>query len=204
FSLMPIQPRPMAETSSPVRANTTRFMAVRSLKELDVRSYVGTGSFTSSCDGATMSFERGFSLEFCLGASGADAVRTCLRLEIKSGKATGSRRIWSLLVASIALLLACFPAQSARATTTKSFVLSYFYPATYYGEDTCPKGLNPLPDVFFKRDLKILGLPQSEVDAMFDKDYNNQNEKPKTNWVSVVATRGNGKDNIYLHPTTVP
>lgn len=117
-----------------------------------------------------MSFERGFFLEFCLGA----------------------------------LLLACFPAQSARATTTKSFVLSYFYPATYYGEDTCPKGLNPLPDVFFKRDLKILGLPQSEVDAMFDKDYNNQNERPKTNWVSVVATRGNGKDNIYLHPTTVP
>jgi hypothetical protein len=52
--------------------------------------------------------------------------------------------------------------------------------------------------------LKILGLPQSDVDAMFDKDYNNQNGKPTTKWVSVAATRGNGKDNVYLHPTTVP
>jgi hypothetical protein len=92
----------------------------------------------------------------------------------------------------------------ARATQTKSFVLSYFYPANYYGEDTCPEGLNPLPDVFFKRDLKILGLPQAEVNAMFDKDYKIQNGEPTTRWVAVVATRGNGRDNVYLHPTTVP
>lgn len=105
--------------------------------------------------------------------------------------------------ALISLLLACLAAHSAPAAT-KSFVLSYFYPATYYADDTCPTGLNPLPDVFFKRDLKILGLPQAEVDAMFDKDYNNQNGKPTTNWVSVAATRGNGKDNVYQHPTTVP
>ena len=51
---------------------------------------------------------------------------------------------------------------SAWATQTKSFVISYFYPANYYGDDTCPEGLNPLPDVFFKRDLKTLGLPQAE------------------------------------------
>jgi hypothetical protein len=64
------------------------------------------------------------------------------------------------------------------AAETRSFVLSYFYPANYYGEDTCPDGLNPLPDVFFKRDLRILGLPQAEVDAMFDKDYKIQNDHP--------------------------
>ena len=93
---------------------------------------------------------------------------------------------------------------SARATETKSFVLSYFYPANYYGDDTCPEGLNPLSDVFFKRDLKILGLPQAEVNAMFDKDYKIQNGDPTTRWVTVVATRGNGRDNVYLHPTTVP
>lgn len=93
---------------------------------------------------------------------------------------------------------------SAWATQTKSFVVSYFYPANYYGDDTCPKGLNPLPDVFFKRDLKILGLPQAEVNAMFDKDYKIQNGEPTTRWVAVVATRGNGSDNVYLHPTTVP
>lgn len=100
--------------------------------------------------------------------------------------------------------LACLPPISLRAAETKSFVLSYFYPANYYGEETCPDGLNPLPDVFFKRDLKILGLPQAEVNAMFDKDYKIQNGDPTTRWVTVVATRGNGRDNVYLHPTTVP
>ncbi|HME40845.1 MAG TPA: DUF1592 domain-containing protein [Steroidobacteraceae bacterium] len=112
-----------------------------------------------------------------------------------------SRRFGVLLIAAF---FACIPMHSAGAAATVSFVLNYFYPATYYGEDTCPTGLNPLPDLFFKRDLKLLGLPQAEVDAMFDKDYNNQNGKPTTNWVTVAATRGNGKDNVYLHPTTVP
>jgi uncharacterized protein DUF1592/uncharacterized protein DUF1588/uncharacterized protein DUF1595/uncharacterized protein DUF1585/uncharacterized protein DUF1587 len=115
-----------------------------------------------------------------------------------------SRRNRGLRILLIVAFLTCIPVHSAGAAATKSFVLHYFYPATYYGDDTCPTGLNPLPDVFFKRDLKILGLPQAEVDAMFDTDYNNQNGKPTTKWVSVAATRGNGKDNVYLHPTTVP
>jgi hypothetical protein len=117
---------------------------------------------------------------------------------------TRSRCHPSLAVGLIPLFLAALPVRGVDAAVTKSFVFSYFYPATYYGEDTCPKGLNPLPDVFFKRDLKILGLPQAEVDAMFVKDYNNQNGKPTTNWVSAASTRGNGRDNVYLHPTTVP
>ena len=113
-----------------------------------------------------------------------------------------SRRRHGLIALGVALLWMSLPMHAAAAS--KSFVVGYFYPATYYGDDTCPKGLNPLPDVFFKRDLKILGLPQADIDAMFDKDYNNQNGKPTTKWVSVAATRGNGKDNVYLHPTTVP
>ena len=117
---------------------------------------------------------------------------------------TRPRRNGRLAFVLVPLVLACVPVRAVDAAAAKSFVLSYFYPATYYGDDTCPRGLNPLPDVFFKRDLKILGLPQAEIDAMFDKDYNNQNGKPTTNWVSVAATRGNGKDNVYLHPTTVP
>lgn len=103
---------------------------------------------------------------------------------------------------SAMLLLACLSTPSEAAT--RSFVLSYFYPANYYGQDTCPQGLNPLGDVFFKRDLKILGVPAADVKAMFDKDYSVQNGKTTTKWVSVVATRGNGRDNVYLHPTTVP
>ena len=96
------------------------------------------------------------------------------------------------------------PLQSALAAQTRSFVLNYFYAANYYGEDTCPQGLNPLPDVFFKRDLKILGVPQAKVDAMFNKDYNIQNGRTTTGWVASAATRGNGHDNVYLYPTTVP
>ena len=115
----------------------------------------------------------------------------------------GSRRRHGLIASGFALL--CCPlSMHGAAAASKSFVVGYFYPATYYGDDTCPRGLNPLPDVFFKRDLKILGLPQADIDAMFDKDYNNQNGKPTTNWVSVAATRGNGRDNVYVHPTTVP
>ncbi len=114
-----------------------------------------------------------------------------------------SRRRHGLIASGFALL--CCPlSMHGAAAASKSFVVGYFYPATYYGDDTCPRGLNPLPDVFFKRDLKILGLPQADIDAMFDKDYNNQNGKPTTNWVSVAATRGNGRDNVYVHPTTVP
>jgi hypothetical protein len=109
-----------------------------------------------------------------------------------------NRSHWSWGLTALLIL------HTAGTAAAKSFVITYFYPATYYGDDTCPAGLNPLPDVFFKRDLQTLGLPQADVDAMFDTDYNNQNGKPTTKWVSVVATRGNGKDNVYLHPTTVP
>jgi hypothetical protein len=109
-----------------------------------------------------------------------------------------NRSHWSWGLAAVLIL------HSAGTAAAKSYVITYFYPATYYGDDTCPAGLNPLPDVFFKRDLKTLGLPQADVDAMFDTDYNNQNGKPTTQWVTMVATRGNGKDNVYLHPTTVP
>jgi hypothetical protein len=109
---------------------------------------------------------------------------------------------WRTLAAILSV--AAWLAPGASGAMTKSFVLSYFYPANYYGDDTCPHGLNPLADVFFKRDLKILGMPQAEIDEMFNKDYSVQNGKTTTNWVSVVATRGNGKDNVYMHPTTVP
>lgn len=92
----------------------------------------------------------------------------------------------------------------AASGATRSFVVSHFFPANYYGDDTCPEGLNPLADVFFKRDLKLLGVPDADVKAMFDKDYNVQNSQPVTNWVTVVSTRGNGRDSVYAHPTTVP
>jgi hypothetical protein len=114
-------------------------------------------------------------------------------------RSRGLRALLALLLAS-----ACVPLQGVGAAETRSFVLNYFYPANYYGEDTCPQGLNPLPDVFFKRDLKILGVPQAEVNAMFDKDYNIQNGHTTTHWVALAATRGNGHDDVYMHPTTVP
>jgi hypothetical protein len=101
----------------------------------------------------------------------------------------------------LALLAFALP---AAASEQASFVLSYFYPANYYGPDTCPDGLNPLADVFFKRDLRQLGLPQTEIDAMFNKEYTaNQNTPSTIHWIQVVSTRGNGRDSVYLHPTTV-
>jgi hypothetical protein len=102
--------------------------------------------------------------------------------------------------------LGCAVSMAASASAeTKSFVVSWFYPANYYGDDTCPQGLNPLPDVFFKRDLTLLGVPKAEIDDMFDKDYNIQTAQPmRTDWVKKVSTRGNGKDNVYTQPTSIP
>jgi hypothetical protein len=102
------------------------------------------------------------------------------------------------------LVCACLAVPATSGAETRSFVVAQFYPANYFGQDTCPQGMNPTPDVFFKRDLKLLGVPQSRVKAMFDQDYAVQNGPTTTPWVSVVATRGNGRDNVYLHPTTVP
>jgi hypothetical protein len=87
---------------------------------------------------------------------------------------------------------------------TKSFVLNYFYPANYFAADTCPHGLNPLADVFFRRDLRTLGIPQGDIEAMFKSDYNMENGAATTQWVRLVATRGNGRDNVYVNPTTAP
>lgn len=108
----------------------------------------------------------------------------------------------ALTALSAALIAGLAPASGLAAT--RSFVVNNFFPANYFDAGTCPQGLNPLPDVFFKRDLKILGLPQAEVETMFKKDYNMENGAAKTDWVRVVATRGNGQDNVYINPTTVP
>lgn len=110
------------------------------------------------------------------------------------------RGLWAVSVA----IYASLTNPVAQATQSRSFVVANFYPANYFGADTCPQGMNPTPDVFFKRDLKLLGIPQAKINAMFDKDYIVQTGPTTTPWVSVVATRGNGRDNVYLHPTTVP
>lgn len=102
------------------------------------------------------------------------------------------------------LVCACVTVPTTAGAETRSFVVAQFYPANYFSPDTCPQGMNPTPDAFFKRDLRLLGVPQAKVKAMFDQDYAVQNGPTTTAWVSVVATRGNGRDNVYLHPTTVP
>jgi hypothetical protein len=111
------------------------------------------------------------------------------------------RRIYRAILIAAALLTE--PIGLARAET-RSFIVGWFYPADYYDDATCPDGLNPLPDVFFKRDLALLGVPKAQIDDMFDKDYNVQTFRPMmTDWVRRVATRGNGKDSVYANPTTI-
>ena len=110
----------------------------------------------------------------------------------------------TLRAATAGALIVALSFSGAAPAATRSFVVSHFFPANYYGDDTCPQGLNPLADVFFKRDLKLLGVADADVKAMFDKDYIVQNSLPVTNWVTVVSTRGNGHDSVYTHPTTVP
>jgi hypothetical protein len=110
------------------------------------------------------------------------------------------------IATALAAMLACGSMSAGTAIAeTRSFAVSWFYPANYYDKDTCPDGLNPLPDVFFKRDLSALGVPRADIEDMFDKDYNIQTSRPmQTDWVKKVSTRGNGRDSVYTNPTSIP
>jgi hypothetical protein len=86
---------------------------------------------------------------------------------------------------------------------TKSYVVSYFYDANYSdGKSDCPDGLNLSAIDFYRRDLARAGHSHEEIEAAL-KDFPGEGGL-KQPWVPLVVTRGDGKDNVYVHPTTEP
>lgn len=106
------------------------------------------------------------------------------------------------LVSGLAAVLALTNSASAATGETKSFVVNWFYLASYFGEGDCPDGLNPSAAEFYRRDLLRAGHSKEEIDAAL-KDFPGEGGAPQP-WIPLVIVRGNGKDNIYAAPTTAP
>ena len=101
---------------------------------------------------------------------------------------------------SLAGAAALLSAQSANASETRGFAVNWFTVATIATPANCPKGLNPLSDEYYKRELKRLGYKDAEVEKLM-KDF------PSGEYVPLVTMRGriDGKPaNIFANPWSQP
>ena len=91
--------------------------------------------------------------------------------------------------------------QAAAAEESKSFAINMFTVATIQTKENCPRGLNPLSDVYYKRELKRIGKTQSEIEELM-KDF------PSGGYIPFTTMRGRDKDgnpvNIYAYPDSQP
>jgi hypothetical protein len=105
-------------------------------------------------------------------------------------------------------LAACISTSAVAADTGKSkgFLVSWFHVAQYYdteGRD-CPKGLNPGPEQYYRRELAAIGKSQAEIDAYIANflDLSRMGDN-----APMVQMRGriDGKPtDVYAHPYSVP
>jgi hypothetical protein len=106
-------------------------------------------------------------------------------------------------VALAVALAALISGAAAAAAESRSFVVSYFYDANWSdGKTDCPDGTNLSAIDFYRRDLARMGKTHDEIETAL-KDFPGEGGL-KQPWVPMVATRGNGKDNVYANPTTMP
>jgi len=97
--------------------------------------------------------------------------------------------------------LTLFGMANSAAAETKSYVMNWFYIASYYGgESDCPEGLNPGAHEFYRRDLLRI-LPVEKVDELLE-GFPGEDKGMK--WAPYVSVRGNGKDDVYANPETSP
>ncbi len=110
---------------------------------------------------------------------------------------------WRCAAFSSLAALAGLMTGAASAAETRSYVVSYFYDANYSdGKSDCPNGLNLSAIDFYRRDLAKAGHSHDEIETAL-KDFPGEGGL-KQPWVPLVVTRGNGKDNVYANPTTMP
>ncbi len=110
---------------------------------------------------------------------------------------------FAIATACAATVLSLALIGSASAGESKSFVVSYFYDANWSdGKTDCPDGLNLSAIDFYRRDLARAGKTHDEIEAAL-KDFPGEGGL-KQPWVPMVVTRGNGKDNVYANPTSMP
>jgi hypothetical protein len=86
---------------------------------------------------------------------------------------------------------------------TKGFVVSFFSNANYSdGKTDCPNGLNPSAIDFYRAELAKVGHSHEEIEAVL-KEFPGEGGLGQP-WVPLVTKRGNGKDDIYIHPESMP
>jgi hypothetical protein len=103
-----------------------------------------------------------------------------------------------LMFVASALLGLCM-SREALASQSKSYVVSWFYMASYAQDGDCPEGFNDSTDVHFRKILTQLGKSQAEIDQL-------EKGVPGTMYMT-LGERGrvDGKPtNPYLYPTSVP
>src|SRR4051812_27280091 len=84
--------------------------------------------------------------------------------------------------AVIATLLVASPV-TAGERAVPGYVVNMLHVATTYVPSNCPDGLNPLSDEFFKRELRRLGYPNSEVEHLM-RDF------PNGDYIPITTMRG--------------
>ena len=105
-------------------------------------------------------------------------------------------RLACLLASSV--LFAAALTGSASASETRGFVFNWFLPATSFHDDDCPKGVNPLSEVFYRRILKDMGYSPKEVDDLMFGFPNDGAYK------EVITVRGRTGENVFADPASVP
>jgi len=89
------------------------------------------------------------------------------------------------------------------AAETRSFVVSYLYDANWSdGKSDCPDGMNPSAIDFYRSELARAGYAHAEIETAL-KDFPGEGGLTQP-WIPMVTTRGNRKDNVYVHPETMP
>ncbi len=108
-----------------------------------------------------------------------------------------------LRAACASFILVALSGQNALAET-RSYVISLFVQAAYSQDGDCPKGLNPLPEVYFSEDLKNVGVPPAEIGRIIE-GLKGGVATPEARDALVNRGRIDGKPaNAYAYPTSVP
>ncbi len=97
-------------------------------------------------------------------------------------------------------------AQGAGAAETRSFAVSWFYPAIYSQADNCPNGLNPLSHDIFMRALTSTGKTPTEAEAIIEGvvEGTPAQRDASGKQISERGTFAGARVNAYENPLTVP
>ena len=114
--------------------------------------------------------------------------------------AAGKRGINTSLTA---IAIVSFSFQIAAAEESKSFVVSWFTPASYSTDDDCP-GRNPSIDGIYRHAIKQMGLSPDEQERLFEK-FNGTTGGNEAGEIIINRARIDGVPvNAYANPMAAP